>query len=347
MTDERPVTAPETAERLVGHRTVQRILTTAWRSGKLAHGWLLTGSEGIGKATLAFRFARAILADALADAAPSLGLPGIEADDLLPSVDPDRPAARLIAAGAHPNLEIIRRTVNPKTGRLRTQIGVDDVRDAMKFLHATATDGGWRIVVVDPIDDMNESSNNALLKALEEPPKRCLFLLVNHVRGAVLPTIRSRCQVLNMAALSDDDVRSVLENCAPGLPAGAVDAVLPLADGSPGRALRLLATDAPSLDRQLDDILGAAVATGTAKALDLADQVSRANATDAFHTVAQLLARRLELFARGTASSESRAATARLWFDVAASFRRTEYLNLDRRHTVLRACLDAREIMAR
>lgn len=345
--DEENRQRPETAERLVGQPAAEAFLATAWSSGKLAHGWLLTGSEGIGKATLAFRFAKAILASGGVPAPLAEALPGFDAPVTLPVIDINHPVVRLITAHAHPNLKVIRRSMHPKTGKLRSEITVDDVRKALKFLHNTAVDGGWRVVIVDPVDDMNRNAANALLKALEEPPKRCLFLLINHVPGTVLPTIRSRCQVLQMPSLSEPDTRSVVEALAPEAEPTSLDAVVSLADGSPGRALGLLDADAPGLDRQLAAILQSAEAGGTAKALDLAEQVSRPNATVAFRTTGQLLARRLVQQSKEAATPQAREAAARLWFDLAARFRETEHLNLDRRHAVMRACLDTREIVAR
>ncbi|MDE0149787.1 MAG: DNA polymerase III subunit delta' [Rhodospirillaceae bacterium] len=342
---------PENTHALFGHETAEAVLAKAWRSGRLAHGWLLTGSEGIGKATLAFRFARAILSGALDGAGPPAGpglpgLPGMEtpADvlpaDRLPDVVPDDPAARKIAAGAHPGLRIVRRSINPKTEKLRGEIAVGDVREAMKFLNRTAADGGWRIVIVDPVDEMNRNAANAVLKSLEEPPDKCLFLLMSHVSGTVLPTIRSRCQLLALSPLAPDDVRAAIGAAAPDLASRADDTLLDLAAGSPGRAIRLLDADAGALERRIGAILAEPEEAGGIAALDLAEQVARAGATEAFRTVGQLLARRSAILARDAREAAVRDAAAVLWFETAERFREAELLNLDRRHTVLKACRD-------
>lgn len=339
---------PENTYTLIGHETAEAVLSKAWRSGRLAHGWLLTGSEGIGKATLAFRFARAVLSGALDGAGPPAvpGLPGLEAPagflpaDRLPDVAPDDPSARKIAGGAHPGLRAIRRSVNPDTGKMRGEIAVGDVREAMKFLNRTAADGGWRIVIVDPVDEMNRNAANALLKSLEEPPAKCLFLLISHVSGTVLPTIRSRCQLLALSPLAPDDVRAAVAAAAPDLAARADDALLALAAGSPGRAIRLLDADAGALERRIGVILEEPEEAGGIAALDLAEQVARAGATEAFRTVGQLLARRSAILAREARQAAVRDAAAALWFETAERFREAELLNLDRRHTVLKACRD-------
>ncbi|MDE0718594.1 MAG: DNA polymerase III subunit delta' [Rhodospirillaceae bacterium] len=334
---------PENTHALFGHETAEAVLSKAWHSGRLAHGWLLTGSEGIGKATLAFRFARAILSGALDGAGPSGGreLPGLEAPaDRLPDVAPEDPSARKIAAGAHPGLRAIRRSVNPDSGKMRGEIAVGDVREAMKFLNRTAADGGWRIVIVDPVDDMNRNAANAVLKSLEEPPDKCLFILVSHVSGTVLPTIRSRCQLLALSPLAPDDVRAAIDAAAPDLASRVDDALLELAAGSPGRAIRLLDADAGALERRIGAILEEPDEADGIAALDLAEQVARAGATEAFRTVGQLLARRSAILAREARDAAVRDAAAALWFETAERFREAELLNLDRRHTVLKACRD-------
>ena len=346
--EERTRPGPENTHALFGHETAEAVLSKAWRSGRLAHGWLLTGSEGIGKATLAFRFARAILSGALDDAGPPAGpgLPGLETPagilpaDRLPDVSPDDPAARKIAGGAHPGLRAIRRSINPDSGKMRGEIAVGDVREAMKFLNRTAADGGWRIVIVDPVDEMNRNAANALLKSLEEPPDKCLFLLISHVSGTVLPTIRSRCQLLALSPLAADDVRAAIGAAAPDLMSRADDALLDLAAGSPGRAIRLLDADAGALERRIGAILEEPDEAGGIAALDLAEQVARAGATEAFRTVGQLLARRSAILAREARQAAVRDAAAALWFETAERFREAELLNLDRRHTVLKACRD-------
>ena len=337
---------PENTFGLIGHAAAEAVLSAAWRSGRLAHGWLFTGSEGIGKATLAFRFARAILSGAMdASAAPALpGLADLAAGERLPDVGADDSAARRIAASAHPGLKAIRRSVNPDTGKMRGEIVIKDVRDAMEFLTRTATDGGWRIVIVDPVDEMNRNAANALLKSLEEPPNKCLFLLVNHVAGTVLPTIRSRCRILALSALGPEDLRAALSAAAPDLAAGADETVLELAAGSPGRAIRLLDADAGALESRIGAILDAPEEAGGLQALDLAEQVARAGAAVAFRTVGYLLARRTAILAREAGQPATRDAAAALWFEIAERFREAELLNLDKRHTVLKACRDTRSL---
>ncbi|GBR56119.1 DNA polymerase III subunit delta' [Gluconobacter sphaericus] len=194
---------------LYGHTDAEATFRQAVAGSKLHHAWLICGPAGIGKATLAFRLARM----------------------LLNAEHPDSSQARRIAAGTHGDLLEISRAVDEKKGRLRGEITAADVRPVQTFLHHTATEGGWRVVIVDGAEYLNRFAANALLKILEEPPPRCVLLLTTSSPGALLPTIRSRCRMLTLSALSDTDMRAAL----PGISAD----VLARAHGSPGRALFL------------------------------------------------------------------------------------------------------------
>lgn len=194
--------APERNTRLFGHEDTTRFLADAYRSGHMHHALLLEGPKGIGKATLAFRLANHILTHPEADAAPSV----------IADPDPESPVTHQIATGASHSLLHLARPIDPKSGRIRTAITVDEVRRAGRFYEQTSGTGNWRIVIVDPADDLNRSAANAILKILEEPPRRSLFILVSHAAGRLLPTIRSRCMTINMHPLSHANVLSALSN---------------------------------------------------------------------------------------------------------------------------------------
>src|ERR1700757_457790 len=164
---------PHENPELIGQAAAEGSLLDAARSGRMAHAWLLAGPRGVGKATLAFRFARFLLAGSEAEAG---GLFGSGPQTL--AIDPGHPVFRRVASGAHPDLRVVARGVNPKTGRLRSEIVVDDIREAIGFLRLTPSEGGWRVVIVDGAEDMNRNAANALLKVLEEPPARAILLLV-------------------------------------------------------------------------------------------------------------------------------------------------------------------------
>jgi len=179
---------PEPAENpmLVGHSAAAQMLAGAYRTGRLPHALLFAGPQGIGKATLAFHLAHHLLRF------PS----AVEAPDNLASPEPSSPLFRQIATGAHPGVLHLTRPVNEKTKAFKTVLTVDEIRKVNRFLSLTSHDGSYRVVIVDPADDMNPNAANALLKNLEEPPSRTVFVLITHSIGRLLPTIRSRCQTI-------------------------------------------------------------------------------------------------------------------------------------------------------
>lgn len=222
--------APAENTRLFGHREAEDFLAQSYRSGKGHHAVLIEGPEGIGKATLAFRLANHMLKHPV---------PG-EAPEMISDPDPSSPAFRQIAAGASHNLLHLARPVDPKSGKLKTAITVDEVRRAGKFFGQTSGTESWRIVIIDPADELNRNAANAILKILEEPPRRSMFLVLSHAPGKLLPTIRSRCMPLVLRPLAEDDLRQALAHLglsiAPELERKALDA----AGGSVAQAIKLV-----------------------------------------------------------------------------------------------------------
>src|SRR5436305_651768 len=225
---------------LFGHREAERTLLHAYQSGRIPHAWLIGGAQGIGKATLAYRMARFVLAhrDPLA--------PDVQAAKSL-AVDASHPVARHVAAGAHGGLLTLERTVNDK-GVMRTVITVDETRETISFFGSTAAVEGWRVCIVDTVDELNANAANALLKVLEEPPPQSLFLLVSHAPARVLPTIQARCRNLPLRPPAAEDVVRAAAQAAqipPDDPALAEAAAA--AEASFARALTLLRADALKL----------------------------------------------------------------------------------------------------
>jgi len=235
---------------LFGHRDAEMRLLDGYRSGRMAHAWLIGGAQGIGKATLAYRMARFVLTHR-----NPLATEVQRAVTL--AVDPSQSAARLVAAGAHGGLLILQRTPNDK-GVMRTVITVDETRETISFFGSTAAVEGWRVCIVDTVDELNPNAANALLKILEEPPQRSLFLLVSHAPARVLPTILSRCRKLALRPLATDDVIAAAAQAAsiaPDDPALAEAAAA--AEGSVARALTLLGGDAVKLQQRTAALLAA------------------------------------------------------------------------------------------
>jgi DNA polymerase III subunit delta' len=244
--DEAP--PPRATAVLFGHAETEAALLAAYRSGRTAHAFLLLGPRGIGKATLAYRMARFVLAH------PDPAAPEVRAATSL-AVDPAHPAARRMAAQAHGDLLVLERTPNER-GVMRQQIAVDDVRRTVAFFGSTAGEGGWRVAIVDAVDELNPSGANALLKVLEEPPRRALLLLVCHSAARALPTLRSRCSILSMRPLSENSVAAAL-GAATGQAAGEaqIQAAAAAADGSVARALAFLDEDTLALrQRALEEL---------------------------------------------------------------------------------------------
>ncbi|ESX21072.1 DNA polymerase III subunit delta' [Mesorhizobium sp. LSJC264A00] len=224
---------PEPSEtlRLVGHEQAAAMLAAAYRSGKLPHAVIFAGPIGIGKATLAFHLAHHLLKHPAFDQAP----------DVFAVPDPASSLFRQIATGAHPGVLHLTRPLNDKTKSFKTVVTVDEIRKVNRFLSLTSHDGSYRVVIVDPADDMNTNAANALLKNLEEPPSRTLFILIVHAPGSLLPTIRSRCQMVRLTPLDAGSLMSVLETVEPPPPSdpAARAALAERAGGSARNAILL------------------------------------------------------------------------------------------------------------
>ena len=237
--EHRDVLLPRETSVLFGHAEAEQALLESYQSGRIPHAWLIGGAPGIGKATLTYRLARFVLAH------PDPNSPTIQKATSL-ALDPDNPVARRVAAQAQGDLLVLERVINEQTGKLYTVIRVDDVRRSVPFFGSTAGEGGWRIAIVDAVDDLQREGANALLKVLEEPPPRTLLLLISHAPGRELPTIRSRCRRLLLRPLPAEDVARAVA-ASTGRDAGDVEVkeAAAAAGGSVGRAVRFL--DGPAL----------------------------------------------------------------------------------------------------
>jgi DNA polymerase-3 subunit delta' len=340
--------APRENPELVGHEAVELRLRRLFDSGRMPHALLLSGPRGIGKATLAFRLARFVLARG-AEEGPSSGLFG--GDEAGLAVPADSGVFRRVASGGHADLLTIERGYDPRRRRLRSEIVVDDTREIAAFLRLTAAEGGWRVVVVDGADEMNRNAANALLKILEEPPRQALLLLVAHSPGRLLPTIRSRCRRLPLAALPVDLVLGLLARYRPDIPESQAQALAGLAGGSIGRALDLAAAGGVELHRSLLGLLSREQGVDQAALHAFADRLARGEADAAYRAVEELVGQLLADIARAAARSSSdertplqrlaaRAPAARwaeLRNEIGESFARTDALNLDRKQTILGA----------
>ncbi len=268
---------PRQTVQLFGQGVAEAAFLEAHATGRLHHGWLLSGPRGIGKATLAWRIARFLRKGDEA---------GLFGDASLP-MDPDDPVFRRVEALSEPGLALCRRSYDEKAKRLKTTIGVDDVRRMKSFFTLSATDGGWRVAIIDAMDEMNVQASNALLKLLEEPPARTIFLMVCHRPAMLLPTIRSRCRTLPLAPLGADDLAAALD--AAGVVVEDPETIATLSEGSVGEALRLLEGNGLEIYRTVLTLLGQGGRMDRAGILSLADSVAGRDREIRYDTTLRLI----------------------------------------------------------
>jgi len=242
------ISAPRETSVLFGHREAEASLLDAYRSGRIPHAWLIGGPQGIGKATLAYRTARFVLAHRDPKAAD------VQRAETL-WVDPNHSVARLVASGAHGGLLTLQRSANDK-GVMRTVITVDETRETISFFGSTAAVEGWRVCIVDTVDELNPNAANALLKILEEPPQQSLFLLISHAPARLLATILSRCRKLPLRPLDAGDVIGAAVAATGMNPDDpALKEAVEASEGSVARALTLLGGDALKLQQRTAALL--------------------------------------------------------------------------------------------
>lgn len=241
------VSSPAGTHFVVGHVAAWGELVEAARGERMHHAWLLQGARGIGKATLAFSFARHLVG-----AGWSTGVGGTV------EFDPEDAAVRQIASGAHPNVIHIQRAEADRGGGFKTQITVDEIRRLHGFFRATATPG-WRVAILDPADDLNRNAANALLKILEEPPARSIFLIANHAPGRLLPTIRSRCRTLRIGALGREALLEGLRRKLPHASEEERHEAAEAAQGSLRQALILNQGGGLDVQREADRLVAGGV----------------------------------------------------------------------------------------
>lgn len=318
---------------LFGHAAAEATLAEAARAGRLHHAWLITGPDGIGKATLAYRFARRLLA----------GIP--EGNSL--ALDPAHPVFRRVAAGAHADLLTVELAYDDKRKRMRTQIAVDDVRRVSGFMALTPAEGGWRIAIVDGAESLNQNSANALLKILEEPPRRAILLLVCSSPGSLLPTIRSRCRRLVLSPLDDAPMAEALRTYLPEMEADERARLADLAEGSPGRALLLAEAEGLSVSKLVDSVLAELPNIAPSRGYAVADALGRSET--GFSTFMDILRSAItaatRAAARGRADPDQErlaallplAGWAELWHTLTALQDETERRALDKRQALFQA----------
>lgn len=234
---------PRQSEKLYGHGEALAKMLADWREGTLAHGWLISGAKGTGKATLAYHFARAVLSG--------------EDPEYITS---EHKVFRRVVAGSHADLLVVEPKFDEKKDEKAREISVEQAREIAQFLSLTPGESAWRVVIIDAVDQLNVAGANAILKILEEPPKQSVILLISHNPGRLLPTIRSRCRALRLRALDIKEFNAVMRMAMPMLDAEEVRGLWQLSDGSPGVAMALHEAEAMALYGEVVQLLSAAPA---------------------------------------------------------------------------------------
>ena len=325
---------PRETSELAGHAAAEADLLEAFRANRLPHAWLIGGPHGIGKATLAWRFARFVLANP-----DPAGAAVRDARDL--AVPDDHPAALKVRAGGHGDVVVLRREWNEKSSRFFSEIRIDEVRRASSMFQRSSRAGGYRICIIDSAEDLNRASANALLKLIEEPPPLSLFLVVSHRPAQILPTLRSRCRMLMLQEPGTTEIVAALRSLGPpwsDMPADRLAEAGRRSRHSVRGALHWLDGDRLSHDRDLISLLDALPALDWRGLHRLADGLGSEpeDFDDLVTGVLDWLHARLEPVSGETAGAKRRLAPlAEVWDKVRRSAREAEALNLDKRAVLL------------
>jgi len=314
---------------LQGHEAPEAAFEDARARGRLHHAWLLTGPEGVGKATFAYRAARRLL-----------GAPADLRHGAL-GVDPAHPVSRQVLGRAHPDLLVLERI--GEDGKPRKAIPVDEARRLSEFFSKSPAAAPHRVAIVDAADDLNVNAANALLKTLEEPPPKGVLLMVAHSPGRLLPTIRSRCRRLAFAALGQEEAAAFVRARAE-VSAEAALRLAQMAGGAPGRALGLAAAEALMLDDAARELLADLPRVDEAMALSLADRFRGGEGQGQFNLLFERLAERLrsQVAARARDGQGALDRWAQAWETLQRLPREVEALNLDRTDALFTALAELR-----
>jgi len=323
---------PRSNPDLFGHDKTEKLLLNDYKLGRLPHSIILAGAVGIGKATLAFRLARFLFSQSIDDSSAALfeDEDKTEIDNFY--VSPNNPIFKRVVSAGHADLLVIEREFDSKRGRLKNEISVESVRKIHPFMHKTAAEGGWRVVIIDGAEGLNRSSQNALLKILEEPPKNAIIILTTSQAGAFLPTIRSRCRLLNMPALGANIVSELLDRIMPELGDGEKDILISIAEGSIGKAIKFYEEDGISLYRQLIDIISTIPNLDMVKLHELSDKIGRYGSEANYYTAMNIISgwceRQARAIARGQGVMQSISASdSEIFKKITESYSPDHFLN--------------------
>ena len=359
MKNETTIQSPKENQQFFGHEQAQKIMLEAFANGNMPNAWLISGPKGIGKATLAYRFARFLLTNST----PQSQDGGLFGDMLAPvvpetlDVNWDNPIISRIQAGSHGDLLVVDTENSEDEDKVKREIGIEKVREINSFLSLTPSEAERRVVIIDSADEMNRSSANAVLKILEEPPSHSVLLLISHSPGRLLPTIRSRCRFIKLKSLPNEDVEKVLSALIPEISEEDLRVVSLLSDGSPGLAAELYVNGGVELYKKIIEIF-AGLPNQNISAIDsLGEKVEgkrnldnwkifaylmqyflaeivRVGVNDNNEYLTEALSGENEL-KRGLAKQYTPAGWSDLWQRVGQISAEAEYANLDKKHALI------------
>lgn len=325
--------SPHVSHDLIGHEAAVQEVGKAFASGRMQHAWLLVGMDGIGKTSFAWHIANHVLSNG---------------ENTIGKYNPHNRVTKLIQAEAHPDMLVVRRAVDDKTGEMRNVIVIDDALKVASFLRKTSTHGGWRVVIIDEAHMLNRHGENAILKILEEPPAHALILITATTPGALLPTIRSRCRVLQLSPLSDAQMKVILSRSAPNLASEDMEELIAISGGSAGFALKVARTESLPLIKEVQILLGELPKLDFPKIHKLADQISRKADAESYEVVRAYLLEKVRVGTMQAARSDARTERLDPYFEaldkLAELLSTTDRANLDRKLAFIHALGDIRAI---
>ncbi len=333
--------SPRNNPYLLGHENDEQMFLSAWKNHALHNSWLISGIEGIGKATLAYKLARFLLS---ADESRAESCTGLD-------ISPDSQIFKLVANNAHPDLKIIERDFTETDRRKVVKaindgerlsaeelkdlkksafIRIDDVRTINEFLSKHSSGDGWRVVIIDSIDDMNSASANAVLKILEEPPSKTLMLLISHNPNRLLPTIKSRCAKLELKPLTDACVASLLRRYRPDLSEPEIKKIVAISSGSIGKALNYVDNNAAGRYDELCRLLQSGKNFTISGVLDFCN--AAVVNEESYDLTRELL---LKFLSENVKKTSNVVAYADSWDNTVKVFSETDRLNLDKKQALI------------
>lgn len=325
---------PRSNPDLFGHEEIEKHLLNEYLLGRLPHAIILAGTRGIGKATLAYRIAKFLFAQKNNTKTPETF-----------HVSPENPVFKRVVSLGHSDILVIEREFDEKREKLKSEIPVDTARKIHPFLQKTAAEGGWRVVIIDGAEALNQNSQNAILKVLEEAPKDALLILTTSQPGAFLPTIRSRCRMVQMKSLGDETMSKLLSRNLPSLSSSDKVILLKMAEGSIGSAIEFYQNNGIQLYKEISQILETLPKLDMVKLHELAEKLGKSSAEISYYMAMNIILKFCENNIRSQYRGDLKQAVygnqhfLNSWENISALIKNVDNFNLDKRQGIIGAFL--------